>query len=130
MHLAQALFQNRRPIRAYQVAYAQGWFYLLTGLWPLVHMGSFEAVTGPKVDRWLVQTVGAEVAVIGAVLTLAGRRRATGPEIRLLGAGSAVALAAVDVIFVARGRISPVYLLDALAELALTIAWAASPEDE
>jgi hypothetical protein len=29
----------------------------LGGLWPLVHLSSFEAVLGPKTDRWLVKTV-------------------------------------------------------------------------
>jgi hypothetical protein len=29
---------------------AHGGFYLLTGVWPLVHMPSFLAVTGPKTD--------------------------------------------------------------------------------
>ena len=28
----------------------QGSYYLVTGLWPLVHLASFEAITGPKVD--------------------------------------------------------------------------------
>ena len=32
------------------LAYAQGGFYLVTGIWPLVSIGSFQRVTGPKVD--------------------------------------------------------------------------------
>jgi hypothetical protein len=115
------------PIAARHVALAQGGFYAVTGLWPLVSMGSFERVTGPKTDRWLVQTIGLELMVVGGVLAMAGWRRATGPEIRLLGIGSAAALAAVDLVFTARRRISPVYLLDALAEAALILAWGAAP---
>jgi hypothetical protein len=46
----------RRRILALQALY-----YLATGLWPLVHLPSFEAVTGPKTDDWLVHMVGAEV---------------------------------------------------------------------
>jgi hypothetical protein len=45
---------------------AQGGYYLVTGLWPLVHLASFEAITGPKVDDWLVRMVGLLAAVIGA----------------------------------------------------------------
>ena len=111
------------------VAVAQGAYYVLTGVWPLVSLRTFEAVTGPKAERWLVQTVGALVAVIGAVLLRAGLRGAADarahPEVPLLATGSAAALAAVDVVYVARGRIPPVYLADAAVELALLVAWAA-----
>lgn len=111
------------------VAAVQGAFYLATGIWPLVHLRSFERVTGPKVDHWLVQTVGVLVAVIGAAL-LSGARQRHGarPELRLLGLGSALGLAAIDVIFVARGRIAPVYLLDAAAEALLAAGWVIADE--
>lgn len=106
------------------LAVVQGLFYLVTGIWPLLHMRSFERVTGPKVDHWLVRTVGVLISVIGAVLLLGGRRGRVGPELRLLAAGSALGLAGIDVVYVSRRRISPVYLLDAVAELALAAAWA------
>lgn len=105
------------------VAQGQGCYYLLSGLWPLVSMRSFLAVTGPKTDLWLVKTVGVLIAVIGGVLTFSSRRRAV-PEVALLGVGSAAGLAAIDVVYVAKRRIRPVYLLDALAELCLIAAWA------
>jgi hypothetical protein len=107
------------------VALAQGGYFALTGLWPLVSMRTFERVTGPKVDRWLVQTVGVLVLAVGASLGLAGARRRVTPELALLAAGSAAGLAAIDVVYVARRRIAPVYLLDALAEGALLVGWAA-----
>jgi hypothetical protein len=107
------------------VALAQGGYFALTGLWPLVSMRTFERVTGPKVDRWLVQTVGVLVLAVGASLGLAGARRRVTPELTLLAAGSAAGLAAIDVVYVARRRIAPVYLLDALAEGALLVGWAA-----
>ena len=107
-----------------RLALAQGVVYLVSGVWPLVHMRSFEAVTGRKTDRWLVKTVGALVTAIGGGLVLAGRRRRTTPEIALLAGGSALGLAAIDVVYVAKGRISPVYLLDATIELPLAAAWA------
>ena len=31
----------------------QGAFYAVSGLWSIVHLRSFEAVTGPKRDDWL-----------------------------------------------------------------------------
>jgi len=98
--------------------------YLATGLWPLLHMRSFEAVTGPKTDRWLVKTVGVLVSVIGAVL-LIGRRR-PGGELAMLAAGSAAGLAGIDLIYALRGRISKIYLLDAATELLLVGGWFAA----
>jgi hypothetical protein len=105
------------------IALAQGAFYVATGVWALVDLDSFMAVTGPKVDQWLVKTVGALVTVIGAVLLVAGRSRRVLPEIVLLAVGSALSLAAIDVVYVSVGRISPIYLLDAAAEVGLACAW-------
>ncbi|HEX8391892.1 MAG TPA: hypothetical protein VF665_05970 [Longimicrobium sp.] len=107
------------------LAVAQGAFYLATGLWPVIHLPSFEAVTGEKTDKWLVKTVGALIAAAGATMTMAGLRRRVTPEIALLAAGSAAALTAVDVNYTAKRVIPPVYLLDAAAETALIAAWAA-----
>jgi hypothetical protein len=104
-------------------AFAQALFYLGTGIWPWISMRTFLKVTGPKEDLWLVKTVGALVAVIGAVVGLAALRRRLTPEIGALGAGSAGALAGVDLLFVAQGRIPPVYLLDMVAELGLVGVW-------
>ena len=102
---------------------AHGLLYVVTGIWPLVSMDTFTRVTGPKTDLWLVKTVGLLIAVVGGVLTLAGIRRQPGPEVMALGAGSAAALATVDVVYVQRGRISRIYLLDAALEASLVAAW-------
>ncbi len=105
------------------VALVQGLFYAATGLWSLVSIETFEMVTGPKVDDWLVKTVGVLVIVIGGVLIVAARRRQITLEILLLAVGSALGLTAIEVVYVARGRISPIYLLDAAAELMLVAVW-------
>jgi hypothetical protein len=105
------------------VALLQGVFYLVTGLWPLVHLQSFLTVTGPKTDLWLVKTLGVLISVIGAVLSMAGAQRSVTRELALLGGGSAAGLTAIEVIYVARGRIARVYVLDAVAEVALLIGW-------
>jgi hypothetical protein len=106
------------------LARAQGLYYAATGVWPLVSIGSFQKLTGPKTDLWLVKTVGVLVSVTGGVLMTAGRQRHMAPEIPLLAAGSAAGLAAIDITYVAKKRISPIYLLDALAEVALVVGWA------
>jgi len=86
-------------------------------------MPSFEAVTGPKRERWLVRTVGVLVLAIGGALALAARRRRVTPELRLLAAGSAAGLGAIDTWYAARRRISPIYLGDAALEAALVAGW-------
>jgi len=122
--IAQLRAGESRPLPS-GLAVAQGVFYVGTGVWPLVHLRSFEAVTGPKPEGWLVKTVGALIAVVGGALLLAGLRRRVSPELRLLAAGSAASLAAVDVIYSPQ-RISPVYLLDAVAEGVLIAGWCVS----
>jgi hypothetical protein len=108
------------------LALGHGVFYLITGVWPLVSMRTFEAVSGPKVDKWLVKTTGLLIAVIGATLLRASRKQHPGREIQILGIGTAASLAGVDFTYVAKGRIAPVYLFDAIAELGLAIGWAAT----
>ena len=109
--------------QALRLARLQAIYYIATGVFPFLSIRAFEAITGPKVDRWLVKTVGALVAVIGCALALASHRRQIAPEVVVTAAGSAAALAAIDTVYVAKRRISPVYLLDAAAELALVAGW-------
>jgi hypothetical protein len=105
------------------LAIIHGVYFLITGVWPIVHLRSFMAVTGPKVDYWLVKTVGVIVAVIGLAIGVAAMRRQYGMEIFVLAAGSAAALGAVDVVYVAKRVIPKIYLADAVAEAILVAAW-------
>lgn len=107
------------------LALVQGLYSVVTGSWPILSMRTFQAVTGPKTDLWLVKTVGVLIAVVGMVLVRAGQRQRVTPEIRLLAMGSAAGLAGIDIFYVLRRRISPVYLLDAALELALALSWGA-----
>jgi hypothetical protein len=120
--LAQPLLPRAvmRPL-----AFAQAVYFVATGLWPLVSIRTFQKVTGPKVDLWLVRTVGVLIAAIGATLAVGARRRRPSPETATLALGSAAGLGAIDVVYAARGRISRVYLLDAEAEALLAAAWLA-----
>jgi hypothetical protein len=54
-----------------RAATLQAAYFLVTGLWPIVSRPTFEAVTGPKTDYWLVRTVGALASVIGTTLGVA-----------------------------------------------------------
>src|SRR5215203_4238084 len=98
------------------VLLGQSGFYVIMGIWPLISMQSFEAVTGPKTDDWLVQTVGVLAVAIGASLFVGVWRSHPSPETLTLSVASAVAFAGVDVVFVAQRIISPIYLVDAAIE--------------
>ena len=102
-----------------RVLIAQGGYYVATGLLPFVSRRAFEAVTGPKREWWLVQTIGALVSVIGGALLSAAWRRRVAPEVVGVAAGSAASLAAIDVVYVARRRIAPTYLVDAALQIGL-----------
>lgn len=103
---------------------SQGAYYFFTALWSMVSMRSFQWVTGRKTDIWLVRSVALLLMVIGVVLASAGNRQRMEPELPLLGAGSAAALAGIDTVYAVRGRISRIYLLDALVELGFLAFWA------
>jgi hypothetical protein len=105
------------------VAAAQAAYYVPTGIWPFVHRRSFLAVTGPKAEMWLVETVALLVCVIGGVLGRAAWRDKVVDDHALLGAGAAVALGGIDMVYGTRGRIRRTYLLDAVAEAGLLAGW-------
>ena len=106
-----------------QIACAQGLFNVVGGVWPLLHMRSFEAVTGPKADRWPVRTVAGLIVTNGAALLRAGWSGDGVATARAVGMGTALVLGAIDVVYAGRHRISPVYLLDAVMEAGWLVAW-------
>ena len=113
------------------VLLGQGLYYFITGLWSLLSMRTFEKVTGPKTDHWLVKTIGLMLVVIGLALITGGVRKTITPEMAILGVGTAGALLGIDVFYVSIKKIPRIYLLDAVAELILIVGWIAiyvSPE--
>ena len=92
---------------------------MATGLWPVLHMPSFEAVTGAKTDDWLVKMVGLLAFVIGLTIYTTSKRGSITRDILLLAVASALAFTAIDVWYTLTGRISRVYLADAIIELAI-----------
>ena len=91
------------PVRAPTVliatAWIQGVYYVATGFWPIVDIDSFQLVTGPKTDLWLVRTVGVLVAVIGAVLLVDARCGRVGAVVVLMAVGRALDLAAIETVY-------------------------------
>ena len=114
------------PFSKRSVALAQTAYYLPTSIWPILHIRSFEWITGPKVDRWLVKTVAGLIGMAGSTIGLAAARDRITPEIEWLGIGSALTLATIDLVYVRRRRIRPVYLLDAAANLGLAAGYLAA----
>lgn len=108
----------------YTVALVQGIYFLVTGIWPLVSMRTFLLVTGPKTDLWLVKTVGVILAVIGLVLLYAWATGAVNPPVIALAIGAGLGLTIVEIIYVSKKVISPVYLGDAVVEILLAVWWA------
>jgi hypothetical protein len=108
------------------VAIIQAIYFIATGVWPILHIRSFMAVTGPKTDLWLVKTVGVLVTVIGIVIGIAAMHENVSREVFILAVGGAAALTAIDVIYVLKRVIDKIYLLDAIAEVVLIAAWLAT----
>lgn len=105
-----------------RVLMGQGVFYVFSGVWPILSLRTFEAVTGPKTDGWLVKTVGGLIASVGATLVRGARRRDVASETIFLGASSAGVLGFASLWFAMRGRISKIYLLDAAVEFGIVAA--------
>lgn len=101
-------------------------FFVIGAVWPLLSGKTFQMVTGKKKDMWLVKTVALLLGVIGVVIGRAGMKERITPEIVQLAVGSSASLTVIDVVNVARRRISPVYLLDAAANVTLIFGWLAA----
>lgn len=97
----------------------QGIYFLLTGIWPLLSIESFMAVTGPKTDIWLVKTFSIQICMMGIVLCYGSLSKDFRPHIILLSLLSAAGFIAAEVFYVIRGTIPPVYLADAFVELVI-----------
>jgi hypothetical protein len=114
-----------RSARGTALSRAHGVVNIISGGWPLVSERSFEAVFGPKTDRWLQRTVAGLLVGAG----WAQSRAATAddwPHARRIGVVTAATLLAVDLAYAPKGRISRAYLLDAAVEATWLLAWAST----
>ena len=111
------------PTVKFAIARAQGLFYVVTGIWPIVHMPSFLFVTGPKTDLWLVKSFGALLVAVGGVMMVSTLEDRLGLTCKRLGIAVAAALAGADLAFASKGTIAPIYLVDAAVELGFIVAW-------
>jgi hypothetical protein len=82
-----------------RTGFFHGGYYLLTGLWSLVSISSFQAVTGSKTDIWLVKTIGLLLTVSGLVFLYSAARRSFPVETVILAIGTALALAFIEITY-------------------------------
>jgi hypothetical protein len=101
----------------------QAAYIFITAVWPIIHIESFMAVTGPKTDIWLVKTVGALLLPVSICMLSYLRIKTPDTPIFTLGIGIAVAFIIVDVYYSTLDVISDIYLADAAAELLFLIGW-------
>jgi hypothetical protein len=113
-------------VAAFFLAYpplAQGIYYLLRGLWSLLHMGSVESLAETHRNVWLSEEVGVLVLVIGVALCVAAYRRQGSPEILIIALGSALGMGVIQLIFILHRRISALYLIDVFIQFGLVVFW-------
>lgn len=103
----------------------QAAYYLITGLWPLAHLRSFEALTGPKPDRFVVESTGMLFVATGATLAGAAVVADHGRPIRVLSVLTPIVSTFVTLRH--RRRVRAVYVADALAQCALA-TWVAGSD--
>lgn len=101
----------------------QATYTFVTAVWPLVHIGSFMAITGHKTDVWLVKTVGA--LLIPVAVTLYSHRAIQGNHWHavILGSLTALAFICIDFYYALNDVISDIYLADGMVELIFLTGW-------
>jgi hypothetical protein len=104
------------------ISSTQALYYVGTGIWPVADMQSFMAVTGPKTDLWLVETVGLLAAAIGAGTAYAAIIGKFDKPLLLLLLCAAAAFLYTDLYYFFSGVISFMYLPDAVFQLVFIIA--------
>jgi hypothetical protein len=125
---------DRSSRLALGLCWAQGLYFFATGVWPLLSVKTFQMVTGRKTDHlvaeppseadhWMLNTISALIIAISVVILAAAWRRRVSIDVALLGVLSAAVLTIIDVVYVARGTIRPIYLADAAAEVVIILIW-------
>lgn len=95
-----------------------GTYYVITGVWPLISIRTFMMVTGPKTDLWLVKMVGLLAAASGTVYLFAVYLQGElSIPLMLLIVLNALAFIIIDIYYVIRQVISPIYLMDAVFQI-------------
>jgi hypothetical protein len=93
-------------------------YYIITGLWPMVHMRSFILITGPKVDLWLVRCLALMITSSGILFALPFLSDAPpSHEVQLLAMLNAFSLFVIDFYYPLKKRISKIYMVDGVLQV-------------
>ena len=103
----------------------QGGYYLVGGLWRLLHARSFERVAGPKPDQFQTDVTAALFTAVGAALIAGTRNSAPRGPVRVLAISAPVAVAVID--FRHRRQIRRLFRLEAALEVAFAAGAALPP---
>lgn len=96
----------------------QGSYYFLTAVWPLIHLRSFEMVTGDKKDHWLVYTLSLMILSSSLVFLFSSiYLPIISKAVVLLSVTNCLFLGFVSIYFPLKGVIRKVYLGDGLLEM-------------
>jgi hypothetical protein len=104
------------------VLLAQGVYYVLTGLWPLVDFHSFARFVALDVIPFQAQAFAAVIIVIGASLIEAARREPPSAYPTMLGAAVAGAIAIVSLFWLPRMGVTSGLWIDFAIEVAIAAA--------
>ncbi len=105
------------------LCWLQSIYFLITGIWPFIHLESFLMVTGPKNDIWLLKTVSVLILAVGLSLLTAAKKHEINTSILILAISSALGLAGIDIYYASTDIIWDIYLADAVAEIVIVAAW-------
>lgn len=107
--------QSFSPIGTLSIT-VQGFYYVITGAWPVLHPTSYEVVSGAEASYWLVVLVGVVAFLTGLGLLWAVRQRTVMPATWTLAVVAATAFLIIDLWYVLGVVIPRVYMIDAIAE--------------
>jgi hypothetical protein len=101
----------------------QAFYIFITAVWPLVHIESFMAVTGPKTDVWLVKTVGALLIPISLCMLVHWLMSIRALPVVVLGMGTSIAFICIDFYYALNDVISDIYLADGILQILFLMGW-------
>lgn len=101
----------------------QGSYYMVSALWPLIHIESYMWLVGPITDVWLAKTVATMVIAISITMFFHLILNTDSRPLILLGIATSLAFAYTDTYYTVNGTLSSIYFLDAAAEFLFLITW-------
>ena len=99
------------------IFYFQSIYFIVTGVWPIISINTFMAVTGPKTDIWLVQMVGLLALAIGCGLLYSSITKKFHTSSTIIILMSCLFFFAIDVYYYMNGALIDTYLADAFLQV-------------